>query len=300
LLAVILVAGLFYYGRVGREAPRVLLLPAALLTLLSLLITWGNVRYFVNRIARLTDMTRGAGARRRRADEFDEIEAAVGSLGAALDSAAAERVQAEAHAAARLRDEATMLAAAVGDALAQLDGMRLPLQILLEAPFGDLNENQEELLRDARAAADAIDGALRRLGEVADADRGALAAQLDPVQVNDVVRSVLPIARAAAERRGARVQAELEPALPRVSADRTRLAEALALLSGDAAEASDAEHPLQLSTARVAGGVVVRLAPAGRRGHPPTGAWILANRLAAAQGATLSKHDDAWEIRFAG
>ncbi|MGH7689239.1 MAG: hypothetical protein ACREN3_06510, partial [Gemmatimonadaceae bacterium] len=192
ILAVALVVGLFYYGQAGREAPRVLLLPAALLTVLSLLITWANVRYFANRIARLGRMARANEDLGGRVDEFDRIEEAVGSLGTALSTAANERVRAETVANDQRRDEATTLAAVVADALAQLDGVRLPLHILLEAPFGELNDNQEELLRDARGAADAIDTALRRLGQVADADRGALIAQLQLVQVNDVVRSVLP------------------------------------------------------------------------------------------------------------
>ncbi|HEX3865830.1 MAG TPA: hypothetical protein VHV78_03725, partial [Gemmatimonadaceae bacterium] len=92
--------------------------------------------------------------------------------------------------------------------------------ILLESRFGELNENQEELLGDARAAADAIDVALRRLGQVADADRDALPVQKELVQIDDVVRSVLPLVRAAAECRGARLQTALEPGLPRTSADR--------------------------------------------------------------------------------
>ncbi|MGH7669653.1 MAG: hypothetical protein ACRENQ_09160, partial [Gemmatimonadaceae bacterium] len=129
ILAVALVVGLFYYGRAGREAPRLLLLPAALLTLLSLLITWANVRYFVNRIARLGRMASAHEARGRRLDEFDRIEEAVGSLGTALSSAASERARAESVANDQRRDEATMLAAVVADAIAQLDGVRLPLHI---------------------------------------------------------------------------------------------------------------------------------------------------------------------------
>lgn len=61
-----------------------------------------------------------------------------------------------------------MLPGAVADSLSQLDQVRLPLQILLESPFGELNDDQEELLRDARAAADGIDAALRRVGRMAD------------------------------------------------------------------------------------------------------------------------------------
>ena len=60
--------------------------------------------------------------------------------------------------------------------VAQLDEVRLPLHILLETRFGDLNENQEELLRDARTGADAMNAALRRLAQVVDADCGALPA----------------------------------------------------------------------------------------------------------------------------
>jgi len=301
ILAVALVAGLFYYGRAGREAPRVLLLPAALLTALSLLITWANVRYFVNRIARLTQVTHAAGGAPQRADEFDRIEEAVGSLGAALSTASDARARAEALAAVQRRDEATMVAAVVADAIAQLDGIRLPLHILLEAPFGELNDNQEELLRDARTAADAIDTALRRLGQVADADRGALSVQREPVLVNDVVRSILPLARAAADRRGARVEVVLDPTLPRIAADRTRLAEALALLVTDAARAANEQVPLSISTVRDGGGTTIRLGPpadGAGAGATASATWILASRLIAVQQGELVATDDGCEVRL--
>jgi hypothetical protein len=90
----------------------------------------------------------------------------------------------------RLREEATMLAAVVRDTMARLDDVRLPLHILLETRFGELNENQEELLRDAQNGADALGEALRRLAQVVDVDRGALATQQELVQVNDVVRAI--------------------------------------------------------------------------------------------------------------
>src|SRR5262249_10471929 len=151
------------------------------------------------------------------------IEQAVGNLGSALSASEAQRARTDAMAAARLKEQGTMLAGVVNDSISQLDQIRLPLQILLESPFGELNENQEELLRDARAAADSVDLALRRLGQVADADRDALPVQHELVQVNDVVRSVLPLGRAAAERHGARTETSLEPGLPRVFGDRARL-----------------------------------------------------------------------------
>jgi signal transduction histidine kinase len=302
MLAVALVAGLFYYGRPGREAPRFLLLPAALLTLLSVLVTWANARYFANRIGRLAHLARSAGGN-QRADEFDRIEETVGSLGAALTTAAGERARAEAQAAERRRDEATMLAGVVADSLTQLDGVRLPLHILLEAPFGELNDNQEELLRDARAASDAVDAGLRRLGQIAEADRGALPVQLEPVQVNDVVRSVVPLARAAAERQGARVDVALEPALPRAAADRARLAEALALVATQSMAGAAEGSVLSIATARDGPKAVIRFAPCATRPAadqtpPSNAAWGLARRLIAAQGGEIVFGADACEVRL--
>ena len=218
---------------------------------------------------------------------------------------------------ARLHEQATMLTGAVSDSIAQLDQVRLPLQILLESPFGALNDNQEELLHDARTAADGIDVALRRLAQVADIDRDALPVQHELVQVNDVVRSVLPLARAAAERNGARTEAALEPGLPRVMGDRTRLAEALALLVAAAAAQADQKQPLVVTTARDGSQALIRIAPPGATAastrlpgaeDPPAPALgghrstrdttlILAKRLIEAQGGEARVADDALEVR---
>ena len=243
VLTVGVLVGLFYYGEIGRSVPRLVLVLASALTVVSLVIAWANAKYFADRISRLARVTKHSSGGGERADEFDRIEQAVDDMGSALSAAEAERARNDAVSAARLRDQATMLAGVVGDSIAQLDEVRLPLHILLESRFGELNENQEELLRDARTAADAIDVALRRLGQLAEADRGAMPVQHELVQINDVVRSVVPLARASAERQGARMEVTLEPGLPRVMADRARLAEALALLTSAAADESDLRLP---------------------------------------------------------
>jgi len=287
VLAVALVVGLFYYGKKGRGAPELILVLATALTMVSVVVAWVNARYFADRLARIARASESASGARSPSDELDRIERAVGSLGSALTAAEAERVRTNAEAAARLHDQATMLAGVVTDAIAQLDGVRLPLQILLESPFGELNENQEELLRDARAASDAIDVGLRRLAQVADVDRDALPVQRELVQVNDVVRSVLPLARAAAERRGARTEAVLEPGLPRVVGDRTRLAEALSLFLTDAAEITGPNAPLVVTTARDGTRAVIRVSPSRAHSTEVDGAappLILASRLITAQG----------------
>jgi len=308
VLAIGLVVGLFYYGQYERAAPRFILLIASALTLVSVVIAWANASYFADRLARLARTASPVDGGSERTDEFDRIERAVGNLGSALTAAEADRARSDALAAARLHDEATMLAAVVSDAIAQLDQVRLPLQILLASPFGELNENQEELLRDARAAADAIDVALRRLGQVADIDRDALPIQRELVQVNDVVRAVLPVARAGAERRGARTETSLEPALPRVIADRARLAEALALFLTDSVAHADAATALRISTARAGSQAVIRIAPTTSQSHDGSeddgdgetldaSPLILATRLIAAQGGDVAVDGASLTVR---
>src|SRR5215470_14742379 len=112
IVAVGLVVGLFYYGEIGRGAPRLILVFAALMTVLSLGITIANARYFANRIGRLARVTGGAGDEQTK-DEFERIEHVVGTLGTALSAAEAERHRASAAAAADRQDEATMLAGVV-------------------------------------------------------------------------------------------------------------------------------------------------------------------------------------------
>jgi signal transduction histidine kinase len=316
VLAIALVVSLTYYGEYGRSVPRIIVIAAATLALVAVIIAWANATYFAERIARLAQSTSSVSGGSERTDEFDRIERAVGTLGSALSAAEAERARSDQIAAARLKEQATMLAGVVSDTIAQLDQVRLPLQILLASPFGELNENQEELLRDARAAADAIDVALRRLGQVADIDRDALPVQRELVQINDVVRSVLPVARAAAERRGARTETVLEPGLPRVVADRARLAEALALFLADSAAKSDPSTSLRISTTRAGSRAEIRIAPASGRsqtatatvpadvGTPANGSspvdatpLILASRLISAQGGVVTIDDGALTVR---
>jgi signal transduction histidine kinase len=285
---------------------------AAILSLVSLVVTWLNARYLSDRIMRLTgSMPESATGDHAASDEFDRIERVVGHLGSALTASKAERERLNAAASARLEEEATMLAAVAHDSIAQLDGVRLPLHILLETRFGDLNENQEELLRDARTAADAMGAALRRLAQVADADRGALTVQRELVQVNDVVRAILPIARSAAERNGATVEVSLEPGLPRVWADRARLAEALTIVASQAAEATGSELPLVITTGRQpTGGVELTIAPDRQRtdtlGASVTpiegraGGLIAAQRLISAQGGTMQADATGYAIRLTG
>lgn len=318
LLAVALVAGLAYWGEYGRAAPATVVAGAAVLAAGSLAATWWNARYLKTRIARLAatvDAVRQLVDRGEPAeDELDRIEQVIDRLSDALSTAEEARVRAGAAAAGRLRAQGAVVEATARDALSQLDEVRLPIHILLESRFGDLNENQEELLVAARQAGDALDAALRRLGRVAAADQATLAIQRAPVQLNDVARSVEPQVQALAGQRGARLETSLEPGLPRVWGDRAKLAEALVLLAREAVAAAGAlaGEPMvvRLHTARGTDEAVLSVAPFGV--PDPAVEWdasattdassvadrVLALRLLDAQGARVQQTSSTLSIHL--
>ena len=200
----------------------------------------------------------------RSVDELDSIEQSVERLQAEVTAAREEAVR-ERRAATEGRSElATLLSTATGAATSALDEIRLPLHILLENRFGDLNENQEEMLGSAQAAAEEATALLRRLQLTADLDRGVVELRRDPVRVDDIVRNLLPTLQSLGERRNVRVVADLAPALPRVPADRTYLHEALSILLRSAVErtADGGEVHIQVESVPGRSGSRRRMAPA--------------------------------------
>ncbi|HEY0779408.1 MAG TPA: hypothetical protein VGD56_15685 [Gemmatirosa sp.] len=297
LLAVVLVVALSYYGEIDRQAPFTLVWGAGALSVLSVAVTWRNTRYLATRIERLAGRAAAdAGAQPgsvRGVDELDRIEQTVDRLGTALSASEAERTQAASAAAARLVDQATLLAAVSELAARRLDEVRLPLHILLDAQFGELTPNQEELLADARDAADRATEALHRLRALADVDRGAFEVRREWVSVDEVAHAVLPAVEAQARVRGARVRATLEPAIPRAVGDRTRLTAGLALLLGAAAGALEDGAELRVTTASDAGTVWLSVSP-----EPAGTDALLARRLIEAQGAGVDEIEGALRIRL--
>lgn len=296
LLAVVVVLALAYYGEIGRQAPEYVVAGAAFLAITSLVLTWRNTQYLVSRLRRLGRLDERAGGDDATTplDDLDRIEREVGRLQAALQQSDAQARDERALHDRRLHEQATLLAATVRGATAQLDEVRLPLHILLDARFGSLNENQEELLVAARAGAEGIDAAMRRLATVADADRGSLTVRLEPVSINDVVRAVMPMARASGARRGVHLAVELEPALPRAWADRAALAEAVALLTTRLIESLASSARVTVHTRHTPSHCIVRLEPAVDR---EASLDIVAGRLLQEQGILVDVHDGAVELR---
>lgn len=130
-----------------------------------------------------------------------------------------------------MSDHSVKLLDAVADTLSRSTGeVQLPLHILLENHFGDLNENQEELLEAASAAADRIDLASRHLQRILDLEHGRITFQREAVKLGDLLQPVLAIAAARGEEREVKVAADRPPLSPFVAADRYFLGEALTAL----------------------------------------------------------------------
>ncbi len=308
ILGVFTVAGLAYWGEYGRQAPHVLVITAVIASVASLIMTWMNTQYVAKRVNRLAEGTPhegGSGAFRLRdvadavtgraistgtRDELDRIEQTVDRLSGELERVRAERNVSQAESSERIREYTKLLADATGDAMKQLDEARLPLHILLDNKFGDLNENQEEMLAAARSAVEQADLRLRRLREIVDIDAGRVPLRKDAVRTGDLITSLLPGLNAQGQEAGVEVTADLAPALPRVTADRAKLQEACGLLLSERVRGLPPGSKVSISAEP--SGDVVKIDVKHPGGPEGTGAdTALARRLIAAIGGTVEDHD---------
>ena len=251
IVGLLTVTALVYWGEYSRQAPEWLVIAAVVAALGSAVLAWRNTRYVAQRVEQLA-ARRGErddasvsfrrasellgmalhpqGSRDQGIDELDRIELLVDRLSDALaQSRTAQAAQGELIA-QRQREYETLAAQAVEGAMHQLEEVRLPLHILLENRFGELNENQEEMIGAARNAAETVDAALLRLREIVRLDLGTVTLRKERVRLQDVVHAILPPFTTAASDQEVTVQADLPPTLPAFVADRGRLQEALSVI----------------------------------------------------------------------
>jgi signal transduction histidine kinase len=284
VLGVLTVAGLAYWGEYAHAAPEIVVVIAALAAVASLVMAWYNTRYVAQRIAQLAakvDVESGL-------DELDAIETVVDRHTSALREAELRRAQAQAAADTRIREHGELMAQVASTVSKGIDEIRLPLYILLENRFGDLNENQEEMLEAARTAAEHVNTDADRLAEIGALDQGTLTLRSDRVHIADVMQSLRPTVDAEASRVGVRVEVEIAPALPPVFGDRSRLQEALALVLADCVRRTPAGGRVRIVLDRSGPG---SLAIVVEHGAPPAldVGSALARRLLEAHGAVIER-----------
>jgi signal transduction histidine kinase len=284
------VAGLAYWGQYHQTAPELVVWAAGAATILSLVVAWRETRYVAHRVERLAS-AKGEG---REVDELDAIEQRVESLGEAATAAKADAARAAEDAGRRTIEYATLLAEAATSASKQLAEARLSLHVLQDNHFGELNDNQEEMIGAAREATEAAEVELDQLRQIADIDRGALALRRDLVKPGDLIRSLLPTLNAQAAKQGVRILSELEPALPRVVGDRGRLQDALGLILKDAVRFAVPGTSVSIHAASEP--TRIRIIVNHGSPHSYTGDVALADRLIAAQGGSVTHEAEGTTI----
>jgi signal transduction histidine kinase len=284
------VAGLAYWGQYHQTAPVMVVWAAGAATIISLVVAWRETRYVAHRVERLAS-TQGED---EKVDELDVIEQRVELLGEAATAAKADAARAAEDAGRRTIEYATLLAEAVTSASNQLAQARLSLHVLQDNHFGELNDNQEEMIGAAREATEAAEVELNHLREIADIDRGALALRRDLVKPGEIIRSLQPLLNAQATKQGVRILLELEPALPRVVGDRGRLQDALGLIFKDAVRYALPGTSISVHAASEPSAVTIIVNHGSP--HSYTGDVALADRLIRAQGGSVSHRADAITI----
>ena len=284
------VAGLAYWGQYHHTVPQLVVWAAGATTVLSLGVAWWNTRYVALRVERLASARVGDG----KADELDVIEHRVELLGEAATAAKADAARAAEDAGRRTIEYATLLAETATAASKQLAEARLSLHVLQDNHFGELNDNQEEMIGAAREATEAAEVELNHLREIADLDRGALALRRDLVKPGDMIRSLLPVLNAQAARQTVRIMTELEPALPRVVGDRGRLQDALGLILKDAVRYAIPGTTISIHATSQPATVTIIVNHGSP--HSYTGDVALADRLIRAQRGAVTHLDDSTTI----
>lgn len=288
----------------GGAAPELrdrVILAAFLVVVASLAFGAWNAQWVARRIESLLSAARGlagrgnatpaegrpAGARQR--GESDPLEGLAAELARASSAVSQERreIASRLSSAETRAAECAALLEAVAHPLARATSeVQLPLHILLENHFGDLNENQEEMLQAASAAADRIDLTARQLRRILDLDHGRIALQREAIRPGELLQPVLAIAAARGEPRSVKIDLDVAPTLPFVIADRYLLEEALTALVTAVVDRAAPSSTLGVGVHEDGANVRVELRYAG---DAPNGLEaIMARRLVLAQGGTVA------------
>jgi signal transduction histidine kinase len=290
---------------------------AVVASIASAVLAWRNTRYVAHRIEQLAARRAGragdsATVKRASAllgfaplaplspnetiDELDRIEHLVDRLSDALAESRALQAQESARRHERAREYATLVRSTADASVKELDEVRLPLHILLDNHFGELNENQEEMLGTASVAAEVVEIGLARLRDIArlDLDEGAL--RRDRVRLSDLVEGIVPSLQMEGEKRNVTVSVDIATPLAPVSGDRVRLQEALSDLLHDALSRTIEGGSLEI---KVGTDSPLSMRVSGAEGLPSPAAFALAQRVVSANSGSIIAAGGIIDFEFA-
>jgi signal transduction histidine kinase len=297
-------AALAYWGDRGRQAPEVVVGLALVATLGSAGLSWRSTRFVSRRVGELAAEFRSLGlnvALGGAVDEFEEL------------ARVRESVRALANDQARLRDTAAaairqadvdrrqhdaILEQVAGTVASRLEETRLALHILMTSPFGELNENQEELVVAARTAADDADREVRRFARLVSMPARRRVATRESVSVRALLEPVLAMMSGRVEDKGLSFALDLPAELPPVLVDRLAAQEALSLLLQALVTDTPAGADVLLRAEEADGGIVLWMVPGlPERTHSAL-PILLARALLEAQPAAMTGTAQALQLRL--
>lgn len=288
------VAGLAYWGKYSRTAPEAVVLVAGIATIVSLMVAWRNTRYVARRVERLASIRSSVG--RDENDELDVIEQKVDLLGREASAARADADKATRDALNRAKEYAAMVTDAAGSVSERLSDARLSLHVLQENHFGELNDNQEEIINAARDQVEAAETELGKLKTIASIDQGVITSHPEATKISDVVRSLLPLVKSRADKKNVRVMSEIDPAIPRISCDKSKLRDALMLVLNDAVTYAIAGTSLSIHLSGDKKEVTLIVNHGSP--HSSTSDMALAQRLIGIQGGSVTNEGEATVVRL--
>ncbi len=193
-----------------------------------------------------------------------------------------------------MTDIEAALSRAIDRSVHDLDDVRLPLHILLENQFGDLNDNQVELVGAARDAAEAAAARLRRARDLLTLQPGQL--RSEPIRPADLLASLVASLQSRGASRGVRVAADIAAPLPSLRGDRIRLQEALSLVGAACLAATPDQSTLNITVAATGAELLVTFDAAHIDLDEIDTTW--ASRVVSAHGGSLREGQSGVELRL--
>lgn len=312
LVAMLLLAALAYWGQYARAAPETLTLWGAIVVVLSLGSSWANARYVARRLERIAAggaarAETGAAQAPPRAqqtfpqpptagDELDAIERVVDRLSGAVQTAVTDSAHQAELFERRAQEYARLLVTVADTAARELEEVRLPLHILLENRFGDLNENQEEMLGAARAAAEILDADVMSVRQIAELDLGEHPMRRDRIKPSELIDAIRPLLTAAAEVAGVTLELEIAPLLPAIIGDQARLQEAIVTVIRSVLAATAPEARVRVAVEQK--GRSLEVVVSGGQEPRRSIRWVAALRVIQAHGGAVEGGTGAVTLRF--
>jgi signal transduction histidine kinase len=311
VVAMLLLAALAYWGQYARAAPETLTVVGAVVVLVSLGSSWANARYVATRLERLA-----AGGVSRRStpaqmpaattpaapraaapgDEIDEIERVVDQLSGAVESAETDSAHQAEVFAQRAEEYARLLVTVADTAARELEEVRLPLHILLENRFGDLNENQEEMLGAARAAAEVLDADVMSIRQIAELDLDEHPMRRDRIKPFELIEAIRPMLMASADAAGVAIELEIAPLLPAIVGDSARLQDAMVTVIRAVLAAAEPEARVRLVVEQETRSVKVAISGGGAPRRSIR--WAAAMRVIRAHDGVVDERGNTLTLSF--